>query len=670
MPPVLTDHGFNEIRHLVYLPILFSYTVFHITTSTLYYFRVLPGTKMPRYITIINHTAALGLGITMCLSNAYRFQFSCSINLWAYYLFVLSWWITFLARTAHLSFLAQASHAKLHVPGIRTHREEAGPAAAMEEAFRCAGPADGKGKGKGSGNENGYGYGKTGAQPRPAGFHRVLTALARRYTWSRLRKLLAEPSLLRITGVATLIVVIYCTVVQLASPHFRASPDGDVGCGPVAEFLPLYLALGFLVLVVCPFIVYCLRPIRDAYGLKRDLTITVVVCFVGFLLFMFMDMALDHYVEYFGGSVFLLLGFFIIQVTTVVMPVLQTFRQGNVGGPLPPAPSAAAAATTAVASKGGPPTPTLPPLPLPFSPLSHPSEWFTRHRTSPRPYTWDDFLLVVGSTERCGQLKQWATMSFCNELVMFLEDYQRFKMHIFRVLQLPILPAATTVPESITVSLGTLNGGKGNTGGGSGGSSSSSSSSRRSEDDLWPSSRPSTSNDPLSLMELPTPAYQTILESLQANQTWLNDPSMTLPNLSQVTLKMPVTATITTNLSSKTSSPASSLAEKLGSDALNYRALSPSHSSTSLSRMLTTNEDGPTMVPLDCQVMARNLFRRYMVSTSDMVLNITGSLQDAITAEINAERFSVEIFDQAHQEVLRMLYLNVFPKYWNSPTGN
>ncbi|KAJ1907708.1 hypothetical protein IWQ60_011810 [Tieghemiomyces parasiticus] len=68
-------------------------------------------------------------------------------------------------------------------------------------------------------------------------------------------------------------------------------------------------------------------------------------------------------------------------------------------------------------------------------------------------------------------------------------------------------------------------------------------------------------------------------------------------------------------------------------------------------------------VPRHLRSLFVSFHRRYIDPDSALALNIPGPIIADITANIRQGKYSITMFDQAHREVLNMLYDNIYPKY-------
>ncbi|KAJ1929138.1 hypothetical protein IWQ60_001449 [Tieghemiomyces parasiticus] len=598
--PERTDHDFDRVRKYIYLPILVVYTTFHLTTIFFYYHRVLRQSKQPRYIAIINHLAALALCITICASNAFRFRFACSINLWAYYLFTLVWWITFLARTARLSYLSEVSRAKLYVTRVPFDHEELDPAH-LDTVPRGTGPA---------------------------GSVWPLSCLGRRLSWSRLHSLFSEASLLRITAATTLVVLVYCTAAQLMASELHSVSPGR-SCGLALVFLPLYVAVAFLLVVICPLILFLLTPLRDAYGLKREVMITTVVALVAFPLFFLVDAVLVDYVQYAGGSVYLFAGFCVIHVSTVVVPLVRTWRhplpryigshQYNQTIPLHPIGNDPCSSVETLGSNS--PSSLSPALPKSASPIPSAPSLHARSASAGHGFHWEDFCRTVGNTAEFSRLKHWASLSFSSELVAFLEDYQRLKKRVCPAL------AATAAAEATAANLARTNLQWDPT-------VIDETKSGRFVRDQY---RSVDLTNPETALTTSAPMYQTVVTAASLDP-WGHDAQlMEHPSPAYMSILGTMRPIRSTSDGDRTHSP----------------------------EPLSANPQIQQHFPLGCEVMVRNFYRRYILPNSDMALNLSHQMQTTIAAEMAKDTLHLSLFDSAHHEVLILLYQNVFPKYWH-----
>ncbi|KAJ1979780.1 hypothetical protein H4R35_001379 [Dimargaris xerosporica] len=531
-----SDHQFQRIRPILYLSTTGAYAVFVLLTTVFYFRRAVGLDNRPKLLLLINILSSLCLCITIGLTNGLRSDMPCSVNLWCYYFFGTLWWVSFLARTIHLSFLSQSSRAKLHVQELTSDGPD--PAHYLDSTTVLA-PQD----------------------ERP---NYIMDFLTRRFTWIRLKYFMSERTMLYATITCELVVLIYCLVVQLVSPRFRPGSSHKT-CGLEFEFYPLYGSLALLLVFVCPVILLCLWPLEDAFGIRRDMIITIAMAYVMLPLFFTMDSAILHpYAQYFGGSVFVMVGLAVIHIVTVVAPLVASFR---------------------ARSKIG------------FG-----------NTMADAHYHWEDMQRILASTLQAERLKAFASTCFNSELMLFLEDYQRLKKRIY-----PILCSGNR---------GSLKGQN---------KSSLSPRTCYGSPNAVPSSHPHASSRESQESAI-TFALRSVkyLRSSLRSMTYGADPYL-------MEYPSPASQTIAATLL-----PMGALDRDKETGAFSFN----------------------TPIPLECEVMARNFYRRYINPQSDLAIRFPVAVLESVQAAIQRDAIPINVFDESHQHVLYLLYRNVFPRYW------
>ncbi|CAG8514734.1 288_t:CDS:2 [Ambispora leptoticha] len=188
-------------------------------------------------------------------------------------------------------------------------------------------------------------------------------------------------------------------VLQIVSPELSINPINKV-CWIGYESIPLLVFLGFFIIIVCPILCYLLYGIRDAYGVRNELIITIVagaMAYIGFILF---ETVLNRYIPYFGSYLFAWIVLIMCHTFSITIPLLRTFK-------LRPKSIITGLRTSRVNSLE-----------------SRNSEIMTNSRK------YAQFMDVLGNSQQFEKYKECVAACFCTELILFLEEYQFLKLRV------------------------------------------------------------------------------------------------------------------------------------------------------------------------------------------------------------------------------------------------
>ncbi|KAJ1801751.1 hypothetical protein LPJ59_000042 [Coemansia sp. RSA 2399] len=345
---------------------------------------------------------SIGSFTIMVVNTCFLFQFvwpgkfPCFVILWCAYPGVMLWMSCTMARAVRLYILSFRNLQKLK------ERNKAGQMTAAQlygkgtlrdsdaEMDLDANGDSGARNNKGGVNALNHGFGPRAEQEepkRPSVFGRAWAGVGR--WWVRERMHLTERRLVWYTLGATLFAAIICAFIQGFTKDLGVNPMMYSKC-PVGvwEYFPLYALTAFYCIVLTPFIVYHVWPIKDAFGIRHDILLNNLFTFVCIAMFMVQTN------KGFGGSdpfwdsfLWCALLFNMSQITSVIYPLIRSYRH---------------------------------------------SDSFTWSDNSGRSASKDLFYRVLNHPELFEKLKIYSAANFCTEITLFLEEYQVLKANTVR----------------------------------------------------------------------------------------------------------------------------------------------------------------------------------------------------------------------------------------------
>ncbi|KAJ3035361.1 hypothetical protein HDV00_004040 [Rhizophlyctis rosea] len=196
----------------------------------------------------------------------------------------------------------------------------------------------------------------------------------------------------------TFLAICVTMVMQHLSKSQRLWPVMDIGsCDPNLEFIPFYIWRGLMALLA-PVLIWKLRNVNDAHGIRRDLILTAISTMtidVMFAVSTTLSSKFAFWKAYFYSGYWVILHLTVIHFSSVIMPIIQSYRDD-------------------------------------------------REREQNVNLDRNSFERVLRSPPLLEEFKQLAIADFCVESVLFLESYNAL-LHL-----LPPLMRPTTFPYLTT----------------------------------------------------------------------------------------------------------------------------------------------------------------------------------------------------------------------------
>ncbi|KAJ1666688.1 hypothetical protein EV178_002119 [Coemansia sp. RSA 1646] len=339
---------------------------------------------------------SIGSFTIMVVNTCFLFQFvwpgkfPCFVILWAAYPGVMLWMSCTMARAVRLYILSFRNLQKLkerNKAGQMTAAQLYGKGTLRNSDGDIKHTEHARGKDV---NAQNHGFGPRAQQAgekRPSVFSRMWGGVGR--WWERERMHLTERRLVWYTLAATLFAAIVCAFIQGFTKDLGVNPMMYSKC-PVGvwEYFPLYGLTAFYCIVLTPFIVYHIWPIKDAFGIRHDILLNNLFTFVCIVMFIVQTN------KGFGGSdpfwdslLWCALLFNMSQITSVIYPLIRSYRH---------------------------------------------SDSFTWSDNSGRSVSKDLFYRVLNHPELFEKLKIYSAANFCTEITLFLEEYQVLKANTVR----------------------------------------------------------------------------------------------------------------------------------------------------------------------------------------------------------------------------------------------
>ncbi|RKP34985.1 hypothetical protein BJ085DRAFT_29392 [Dimargaris cristalligena] len=205
--------------------------------------------------------------------------------------------------------------------------------------------------------------------------------------WERHRTFFKYDTLDRRMLLALLVISVplacFLTVIAVRSDDY-AMGRNTIWCSIGWEIIPVTILVGLVCLVVFPITMFKIRRIRDAYLIRNDLLVACLSSAILVPSFYIMESAIEKDKEiYFNSTLFLSINMVILQVSAVVVPLIQ-FR--NVPG-------------------------------------DHPAQQGLSIRQT--------FIQIAEDPQWMAQLCKFCELNFCSELALFLNEYRKLKFLIW-----------------------------------------------------------------------------------------------------------------------------------------------------------------------------------------------------------------------------------------------
>ncbi|KAJ2489896.1 hypothetical protein IWW37_003590 [Coemansia sp. RSA 2050] len=169
-----------------------------------------------------------------------------------------------------------------------------------------------------------------GAHIRPTIWQKWRAAIR---SWcNREMMLLTERRLVYYTLISTLFAAVICSIIQALTKDLSIVPMRYSKC-PVGvwEYFPLYSLTALYCLVLTPIIVYHIWPIKDAFGIRHDILLNNLFTFVCIAMFMVQTnrgFGVDD--PFWDSFLWCALLFNMSQFTSVIIPLIRSYRQSDI----------------------------------------------------------------------------------------------------------------------------------------------------------------------------------------------------------------------------------------------------------------------------------------------------------------------------------------------------
>ncbi|KAJ3047685.1 hypothetical protein HK097_011299 [Rhizophlyctis rosea] len=127
----------------------------------------------------------------------------------------------------------------------------------------------------------------------------------------------------------TFFAIVFTVIMQELSRSQRLWPVMDIGsCQPDREFIPFYIWRGLMALLA-PVLIWKLRNVNDAHGIRRDLILTAISTMtidVMFAVSTTLQSKFTFWKAYIYPGYWVILHLTVIHISSVIMPIVQSFR--------------------------------------------------------------------------------------------------------------------------------------------------------------------------------------------------------------------------------------------------------------------------------------------------------------------------------------------------------
>ncbi|KAJ1992133.1 hypothetical protein GGI25_003041 [Coemansia spiralis] len=328
---------------------------------------------------------SIGSFTILVVNTCFLFQFvwpghfPCFIILWCAYPGVMLWMTCTIARALRLYILSYRNMQKLK------ERNKAGQMTAAQ--LYGKGTLHNSDSDMDDEADNAQGLGRCRESAKPGFWARRMVSLKK--WWDKEKMQITERRLVWYTMGMTLFAAIVCAIIQAFTKDLAIVPMQYSKC-PVGvwEYFPLYALTAFYCLVLTPFIVYHIWPIKDAFGIRHDILLNNLFTFVCIAMFMVQtNKGFGGEDPFWDSFLWCALLFNMSQFTSVVIPLIRSYRQ---------------------------------------------SDSFTWSDNPGRSASKELFYRVLNHPELFEKLKVYSAANFCTEITLFLEEYQVLKANTVR----------------------------------------------------------------------------------------------------------------------------------------------------------------------------------------------------------------------------------------------
>ncbi|KAI8323571.1 hypothetical protein GQ54DRAFT_296651 [Martensiomyces pterosporus] len=328
---------------------------------------------------------SIGSFTILIVNTCFLFQFvwpghfPCFVILWCAYPGVMLWMSCTCARAVRLYILSYRNMQKLK------ERNRVGQMTAAQLYGKGALQSSGSEVDDSDNNHLNSSAAET-AKPNTA-IGRMTEAMGK--WWAHEKMQITERRLVWYTLGATLFSAIVCSIIQALTKDLSIVPMRYSKC-PVGvwEYFPLYALTALYCIVLTPYIVYHIWPIKDAFGIRHDILLNNLFTFVCIAMFMVQtNKGFGGRDPFWDSFLWCALLFNMSQFTSVIIPLFRSYRQ---------------------------------------------SEAFTWSDSPSRTASKELFYRVLNHPELFEKLKVYSAANFCTEITLFLEEYQVLKANVVR----------------------------------------------------------------------------------------------------------------------------------------------------------------------------------------------------------------------------------------------
>ncbi|KAJ2159052.1 hypothetical protein GGF46_003311 [Coemansia sp. RSA 552] len=259
-------------------------------------------------------------------------KFPCFVILWCAYPGVMLWISCTMARAMRLYILSFRNMQKLkerNRAGQMTAAQLYGRGA-LHDAESDMGLAPMAGANPGGPMADGdCAFGAQGPGDKKSAVGMRMAAVRR--WWEGEKMQMTERRLVWYVLGSTLFSVVVCSIIQGLTRDLSIVPMRFAIC-PVGvwEYFPLYALTGLYCLIFTPVIVYHIWPIKDAFGIRHDILLSNMFTFVCIIMFIVQtNKGFGGHDPFWDSFLWCSLLFNMSQFTSVILPLLRSYRQSD-----------------------------------------------------------------------------------------------------------------------------------------------------------------------------------------------------------------------------------------------------------------------------------------------------------------------------------------------------
>ncbi|GES89822.1 hypothetical protein GLOIN_2v1610366 [Rhizophagus clarus] len=385
-PPIWREELYTTLGFLSFL---------YLTTTTVFFYnrrrKIADIRYRPLRLNILNVVATVTLCVMICLKSAFYPKYPCVFNHWPAYIGFFLYDSSVTCRVISFSWIAKYNLAKLRLSVAYTPHQT---------TFNF------------NNNSNNNINNFINSPKSPGIKERLEKDFPGVKLMNRLKKFkhFTTDKWLTYWIICPMmaIALTIATVEQLVLHNISIIPL-NVNCPPVEiEFFPLIILNGTFLFIIIPFLIYLIFNIRDAYGLRNELMVTLISGAIAYIAYFLIEIVIPQLKNYVGNLMLAWLTFIICHTLSITIPLIQSFKHKVYAVP----PSIKSSARVLKRS---------------LSTTKNNQNHVINISEDGKSKRYIRFEKVLEDSELFELYKVCTAACFCTELILFLREYQFLK---------------------------------------------------------------------------------------------------------------------------------------------------------------------------------------------------------------------------------------------------